>query len=173
MTLFWTSNNAMPTTAAQALQSTGTAIRTMLQVAPPSTRGLKVVAFGVEFATALTAACTVELIDTGTVAATGLTAHVQAGVQPYDDQAAPVAVSALVAGLGTGTTGYTASTTCTEGSTTATRTAKYKVVPIGASEYEWEWSYGREFYVPAAHFLRVRMTTGTTVNALTWVLWDE
>jgi hypothetical protein len=171
VTLFWTSNNAMPTTAAQALQSTGTAIRTMLQVAPPSTRGLKVVAFGVEFANALTAACTVELIDTGTVAATGLTAHVAAGVQPYDDQAAGVAASSV--GLGTGTTGYTASTTCTEGSITATRTGKYKVVPIGAAEYEWEWSYGREFSVPASHFLRVRMTTGTTVNAYTWVLWDE
>lgn len=170
MTLYWTSNNAMNTTAAQATQTTGTAIRTMLQVATPSTNTLEVVAFGLEFATALGAAATVELIDTVSVAATGLTAHVAAGVQPYGSASTGGASSMT---LGTGATGYTASTTCTEGSTTATRTGHYKVMPIGASQYEWEWSLGREFFVPVSHFLRVRITTSITIGVYVWVLWDE
>lgn len=170
MTLYWTSNNAMPTTAAQVLQATGTAIRTMLQVATPSTNTLKVVAFGVEFATALTAACTVELVDTGTVAATGLTAHVAAGVQPYGCDSTGGASSMT---LGAGATGYTPGSAATEGTITSVRTAKQKVMPVGATSYEWEWSLGREFFVPVSHFLRVRMTTATTVNAYTWLLWDE
>jgi len=170
VTLYWTSNNAMPTTAAQATQTTGTAIRTMLQIATPSTNTLKVVAFGVEFASVLTAACTVELIDTVAIAATGLTAHVAAGVQPYTSDALS---GTSIMTLGTGATGYTASTTCTEGSVVATRTGHYKVIPIGAAEYEWEWTLGREFCVPVSHFLRVRMTTSVSIGALVWVLWDE
>lgn len=168
MTLFWATSAAMNTTAAPAGLTTGTAIKTHLQVQPPSTRGLSVVACGVEFLTALTAPVAFELIDTVAVAAT-VTAHVAAGVQPYDDTAAvSTAVSAMV--LGTAATGYAASA---EGSVTATRMGKFKEIPIGASEYEWEWSYGREFYVPASHNLRIRMTTTVAVTAFPWILWSE
>ncbi len=170
MALYWTSNNAAPTTAGLATQTTGTAIRTMLQIATPSTSGLSVVAFGVEFASVLTASAQVELIDTVSVAATGLTAHVSAGVQPYD--AAARSGTSLVT-LGTGATGYTASTTCTEGSITATRLGKNWVMPIGSSEREWEWSQGREFDVPPSHFLRVRVTTSVSIGATVWCLWAE
>lgn len=168
MTLFWAANQAMNTTAAPTGVTTGTSIKTMLQIQPPSTRGLYVVAFGVEFFTVLTAPVTVELVDTAAVAAT-VTAHVAAGVQPYDD-AASVATAVSAVTLGTSATGYTASA---EGSVTSTRMGKCKVVPIGAAEWEWEWSFGREWYVPASHNLRIRMTTGTAVNALCWVLWSE
>lgn len=171
MTLYWTSNGVDPTTAAQLTQLTSVTLRTMLQVATPSSNTLKVVAFGVEFASALTAACTVELIDTGTVACTGLTAHVAAGVQPYT---ADALTGTSIMTLGTGATGYWATgNTGVEGTITATRTAKTKILPIGATSYEWEWSLGREFCVPVSHFLRVRMTTGTTIGAYTWILWDE
>jgi len=37
----------------------------------------------------------------------------------------------------------------------------------------WEWSLGREFEVPPSGILRVRVTTATAVNMLTYVLWDE
>lgn len=166
MSLYWTANAVMPTTGQQVLVATGTTTKTMLQVATPATNTLQVVAFGVEFATALTAACTVELVDTAAIAAT-VTAHVAAGVQPYDASASG---GASIMTLGTAATGYTASA---EGSIVATRTGKSKVLPIGASSYEWEWSLGREFFVPVSHFLRVRLTTATTVNAYTWILWSE
>lgn len=170
MTLFWTSNNAMPTTAAQATQPVPAATaRTMLQIATPASSSLRVVAYGVEFANALTAACTVELIDTGSVAATVLQAHLAAGVQPYgaDSQG-----GASIMTLGAGATGYSTGT-ATEGATTATRTGKVKILPIGATSYEWEWSQGREFFVPVSRFLRVRLTTANTVGVYIWVLWDE
>lgn len=166
MTLFWTSNQAMNTTAAPVGVTTGTAIKTMLQIQPPSTQGINVVAFGVEFFSVLTASVAVELVDTVSVAAT-VTAAVAAGVQPYS--AASIGGTSAMT-LSTTATGFTSTS---EGSVTATRMGKFKEVPVGAAEYEWEWSLGREFFVPASHNLRVRMTTATAVNALCWVLWDE
>lgn len=170
MTLYWAATAAMPTTAAPAtvtpLVTTDT---TILQVATPSTNTLKVVAFGIEFATALTAACTVELIDTGTVPATALNAHVAAGVQPYGADSAGGASSMT---LGTGATGWW-KTGQAEGTITSVRTFKNKILPIGATSYEWEWSLGREPFVPVSHFLRVRTTTATNVALVAWCLWDE
>lgn len=170
MTLFWAANNSVALTAAQAGQATGTTIRTMLQVATPSSSSLRVVAFGVEFASALTGACTVELVDTFAVAATTLTAHVAAGVQPYDGNANG---GASIMTLGAGATGYNVAGAGTENTTTASRTGKLKILPIGSTSYEWEWSLGREFFVPVSHFLRLRMTTTPTINAFCWILWDE
>lgn len=166
MALFWASNIGMQTTAAPATTTTTTAIRTMLQVATPSTSSLRVVAFGVEFSAALANVCTVELIDTISVAAT-VTTHVAAGVQPYDGNANG---GASVVTLGTSATGYNASG---EGTVTATRTGKVKILPVGATSYEWEWSLGREFFVPVSHFLRIRMTANPAVSAYCWALWEE
>lgn len=165
MALYYSSNGAMPTTAAQAPLTTGTAIKTHQQLATPSTSTLQVVAFGVEFATALTAPATIELIETD-VAAT-VTAHVAAGVQPYDSRSTGGA-SKLT--LGVAATGYNASA---EGAITATRYGKYKVLPIGATEYEWEWTPGREFTVQRSKFCRIRISTGVAINVLSWILHDE
>lgn len=172
MSLYWASNNSESLLTAQAGQASGTAIRTLLQIATPATNTLQVVAFGVEFATALTAACTVELVDTFAVAATGLTAHVAAGVQPYDGGSNG---GASIMTLGTGATGYNVAGAATENtaSITSSRTGKLKILPIGAAAYEWEWSLGREFFVPVSHFLRVRVTTANVINTFVWVLWQE
>lgn len=171
MALFWAGSGAAPTTAAHATLATISGCKTYLQIQPPSTRGINVVAFGVEFATALTVATTVELVDTALIACTMVTAHVAAGVQPYGDGSYNTTVSAMT--LGTTATGWGAPANA-EGTITSTRTAKEKILPIGAQEYEWEWSLGREFVVPASHNLRIRLTTTTTApNVFCWVLWDE
>jgi hypothetical protein len=71
MTLFIAANGAMPTTAELQPVTTGTSIKTMLQIATPSTRGIRVVEWGISFdgsAAATPIRC--ELIDTATVAAT-------------------------------------------------------------------------------------------------------
>lgn len=163
--MYLTTNGAMPTTAAQAPLATGTAIKTHQQIATTANKTLQVVAFGVEFATLLTAPATIELVETD-VAAT-VTAAVAAGVQPYDAQSIGGAASVT---LGTAATGYNASA---EGTITATRLGKQKVLPIGAGSYEWEFSLGREFTVQRSKFLRIRITTGTTINAFTWILFEE
>jgi hypothetical protein len=68
-----------PTTAAPAPVTTGTAIKTLLQIATPSTEDIAIVAWGIDFdGTAAAAPIKVELIDTD-VAAT-VTAHVASGL---------------------------------------------------------------------------------------------
>lgn len=168
--LFRAANVPMPTTAAETTQTTGTAIRTMLQVAVPSTKSqIKVVAWAVQFAGPLTVAATVELVETD-VAATGLTAHVASGVQPWSPDAIG-GTSDMT--LGTGATGYTNSTSATEGTITATRQGKTVIMQPGESKYEWEWPLGREFLVQKSKFLRVRCTTSVSIGLLTWTAWDE
>jgi len=164
MALYWASNAAMATTAAPTPITTGTAIKTLLQVATPSTRGLKVVEWGISFdgsAAATPIRC--ELIDTN-VAAT-VTAHVAAGVQPYDDPNAP----ASLVTLGTSATGYTASA---EGSITATRTGDLQLV-APTTQFVRQFPLGREFRVAPSRFLRVRVTAAAAVLAYTYIVWEE
>lgn len=170
MTLYWAPSAAMPTTAVMApVTPLLTTVNTVLQVATPSNKTLKVVAFGIEFANALTVPATVELVDTGAVACTGMNAHAASGVQPYgaDSQG-----GASDMPLGTGSTGWW-KTGQAEGTITATRHGHYKILPIGAQSYEWEWSLGREFAVPVSRFLRVRVLTSVNIGTLAWILWDE
>lgn len=156
-------NGPMPTTAAVAAVTTGTAIKTMLQVQAASTVPFIVTGWGVSFTTTPTAFVTCELIDTFLIAAT-VTAHVAAGVMPYgpDQTASSVA-------LGTTATGYTCPTT--EGTIVATRYGDVQQVLAG--QYFPLSPLGREFYVPASHNLRIRMTTSAAVSATCFVLTEE
>jgi hypothetical protein len=164
MTLYCAWNTAAPTTAMRAAVTTGTSIKTMLQIATPATKDIEVVRWGVRFDTAPTAIIRCELVQTD-VAAT-VTAHVAAGVQPYDDPNGPASLMTL----GTTATGYTASA---EGTVTATRTGDEWIAPIGVSYYDYEWSLGARFKVPVSKFLRVRVTTATANNMLTYICWSE
>ncbi|WP_157253219.1 hypothetical protein [Nonomuraea typhae] len=164
MALYWAANGAMPTTAALSPVTTGTSIKTLLQIATPSTRVIRIVEWGISFdgsAAATPIRC--ELIQTD-VAAT-VTAHVAAGVQPYDDPNAP----ASLVTLGTSATGYTSTS---EGSTTATRYMDLQLVSP-TTQYVKLWPLGREPMVPVSKFLRVRVTAGAAVNAYTYVVWQE
>jgi hypothetical protein len=165
--MYKTWNGPMPTTAAQATVATGTAIKTMLQIATPSTRQIRILEWGYTVNTNSAGGGIVELIETD-VAAT-VTAHVAAGVQPQ----IPGAPASLVT-LGTSATGYTATV---EGSTTASRV--FDVVDLIADSaapslrYNYQWVPGREPVVAVSKFLRVRSTTANTVNMHCWVLWLE
>ena len=166
MTLFIAGNYAMNTTAAPTAVTTGTSIKTMLQVHAASTRPIKVVKWGISTTSTPTAAITCELIHTGTVAAT-VTAHVASGVQPYDRTSGTPASSVQ---LGTSNTGFTSTA---EGSITATRYGDLQVIPAGVSQMTWEWSLGREFEIPPSGIGRIRVTTATAVNMLCYLIWDE
>lgn len=159
-----TYNGAAPTTAALAPVATGTAIKTLLQIAMPSTEQGRVIAWGISFdGSAAATPGKVELIETD-VAAT-VTAHVAAGIVKLNS---PNDVASLVT-LGTAATGYTASA---EGTTTASRLLDYQLIaPTG--QYGWQNPLGREWEMNASKFVRVRVTFGTTVNAICWVEWEE
>lgn len=161
-------NAAMATTAATAAVATGTSIKTMLQIATPSTRQIQLISWGYTLSGLPGATGIVELIQTD-VAAT-VTAHVAAGVQPLD----PNAPASLMT-LGTTATGYTSSN---EGSITATRVFDTDQISITAGatlvNYDYQFMPDERPIVAVSKFLRVRMTMPTSgVNALTWVVWDE
>lgn len=161
-------NGPMPTTAAQQSVTTGTAIKTMLQIATPSTRRLQIVEWGFSFDDPPGADGVVELLETD-VAAT-VTAHVASGVQPQDP-----GLPASLMTLGTSATGYTGSA---EGSTTATRVFDVKSLSSTSGEsildYSKLWLPGRGPMVAVSKFLRVRVTTPTTASDMRcYIIWDE
>lgn len=162
-------NGPAPTTAAQASVTTGTVIKTMLQLSTPSSRQLSVIAWGFSSDDPPGADGVIELIQTN-VAATGGTAHVAAGVQPLD----PNAPASLLT-LGTGNTGYSFTA---EGAITATRT--FDTVSLSSTSGESPLAYTYQFMpderpiVAISSFLRVRATTPTTALDLrTWILFQE
>lgn len=164
-TLYVAFNGPAPTTASFAAVTTGTSIKTMLQIATPSTRDIKVVEWGISFdgsAAATPIEC--ELLTTGSVAAT-VTAHVAAGVAPFDNSSAPASLMTL----GTTATGYTSSG---EGTITATRLGDVQLVPP-TGQYIKQFPLGREFYVPVSTYLRVRVKAGAAVNCVCYVVWEE
>lgn len=163
MPLFKVFNGPMPTTAAQAVVTTGTAIKTLLQIKPFNLA--KIVAWGVSFdGSAAAAGIKCELVDTGTVFGT-VTASADADILKWDgaDQAV-----ASVAGLtlGTSATGYT----CTsEGSITATKVFDAQLVQP-TNQYVYEFSLGREPRVVIGNCCRIRVTAAAAVNAYAWLL---
>ncbi len=163
MGLYKIFNGPMPTTAAQAVVTTGTAIKTLLQIKPFNL--CKIVAWGVSFDGAAAAAgIKCELIDTGTVFGT-VTASADADIYKWDgsDQAV-----ASVAGLtlGTAATGYT----CTaEGTITACKVFDAQLVQP-TNQYVYEFSLGREPVVVIGNCARIRVTAAAAVNAYAFML---
>jgi len=160
----------MATTAAQAAVTTGTAIKTMLQIATPATRQIAVVAWGFTIDDPPGADAILELIETD-VAAT-VTAHVASGVQPVNP-----GMPASLMTLGTSATGFTATA---EGTPTTSRIFDAISLSSVSAEAAPFMTWEREFndyripIVAVSKFLRVRATTPTTaVDMRCWVLWDE
>lgn len=163
-------NGAMPTTAALPAVTTGTAIKTMLQLATPSTRQIQIIAWGFTLDDPPGADAVFELVDTD-VAAT-VTAHVAAGVVKI-----PAGIPDTLLTLGVAATGYTASA---EGAITSTRlhdTVAMSSVSAEAAPfltYAYRFSYDERPTIAVSRFLRVRATTPTTaVDMRCWVVHDE
>ncbi|MFJ5967879.1 hypothetical protein [Streptomyces sp. NPDC093060] len=165
---YTTWNGPMPTTAAQQSVTTGTAIKTMLQVATPSTRQIQLISWSFTLDDPPGADAVIELIQTD-VAAT-VTAHVASGIQPID----PNAPASLCVG-GTALTGYTATA---EGTTTASRVFDAVSLSSVSGEspltYTYQFMPDERYIVAASKFLRVRATTPTTaVDLRCKITWDE
>lgn len=155
-------NGPSPTTAAQVPVTTGTSIKTLLQLKPFNQ--LKINAWGVSFdGSAAATPIKVELLETGTVFGT-VTASADADVVKLDgtDQAV-----ASVAGLtlGTSATGYT----CTsEGSITVTRMFDAQLV-APTNQYIYQFPLGQEPVCVIGNATRIRVTAGAAVNAYAWI----
>lgn len=159
-------NAAQATTAPQSAVTTGTATKTMLQIATPSTRMLRVISWGFTTAESPGADGVIELLA-GDVAAT-VTAHSASGVQPLD----PGSPASLMT-LGTSATGFTATV---EGTLTATRTFDQVAIDssLGVQTYAYQFTPEEQPLVAVSKFLRIRATTPTTGILLRcWICWDE
>ena len=163
-------NGPAPTTAVLAPVTTGTSLKTMLQLAPNI--DIIVTGWGCSFnGSAAATPGSVELIDTGTVFAT-VTAFAAADVQPQNNPYAPANTSGSTGvplGLGAALSGYTASA---EGTITAGRlAASEQVAPT--NQFWLQLPLGREFGVQSGHCLRMRMLFGTAVSALCYVEFEK
>lgn len=156
-------NGPSPTTAAQVAVTTGTAIKTLMVIAPKTGVDLKVKAWGISFdgsAAATPIKC--ELIETD-VAAT-VTAYVTGDIVKVTNPGGPAADSGLIT-LGTATSGYTATA---EGTITATRELDVQFI-APTNQYIYQWPLGTEPVAQGAKFLRIRITAGAAVNAYAWI----
>jgi len=151
-------NCAMPTTAHQVYVTTGTSIKTMMQIDP--TVNIIPFGWGYAFDSNPAAAVYVELLTTGAIAATGLTAFVAADIIKYGESGG----TASAINLGTSASGYSATG---EGAIVATRVID--VGPPMANYYSTRLELDHESSVLASEFLRVRAHTSSAVNMLCWV----
>jgi hypothetical protein len=160
-------NGPAPTSASQVAVTTGTAIKTLLQVQVSGTLGCHIVEWGISFdGAALAAGIEVELLETD-VAAT-VTAHVTGGIVRFDEAAVqggdPVTNLILV---GTAATGYTASA---EGTITATRVLDCQFIDPAAN-YVLQFPLGERPYMkPGSFYYRVRVKAAAAVNAICYIV---
>jgi hypothetical protein len=166
MGLYFIANGPSPTTAAQAVVTTGTAIKTMLQVKPSATNTIQVVEWGISFdgsAAATPIKC--ELLEAD-VAAT-VTAHVAAGIVKFDAQAiAGGDPTTNLIQVGTSATGYTATA---EGTITATRMFDVQLI-APTNQYVKQFPLGLEPVLQVDKFARIRVTAGAAVNAYCYMI---
>lgn len=166
MALYLILNGPAPTSAAQVPVTTGTAIKTLLQVKASATKTAKIVEWGVSFDGSVAAApIKCELIETD-VAAT-VTASVLADIVKLDHDALNGGdPTTNLIQVGTTATGYTASG---EGSITATRVLDAQLV-APTNQYVKQFPLGREPVIQVGKFGRIRVTAGTAVNAYAYMV---
>lgn len=162
-------NGPMPTTAAQAVVTTGTAIKTLLQLKMNANakHTAKVVEWGISFdgsSAATPIKC--ELLTTGAIGAT-ITEYVAADIINLDPNAPAVTDDNPFAFTAAGDeSGYTATA---EGSITTTRMFDVQLI-APTNQYIKQWPLGREPQFAPSEFLRIRVTAGTAVNAYCYLV---
>lgn len=162
--LYMAFNGVAPSTAAQVPVTTGTAIKTLLQLATPSTTNLYIVEWGISFDGAAAAAgIKCELFScTGAATVTTLNA---ADITKLTDPLGPASTLTL----GTTASGFTAS-----GEGTPANVTEYDVQYIQpTAQYIKQWPLGREPQCAVSRFVRVRVTAAVAVNAYCYVIWGE
>jgi len=167
MAIFLIANGPMQTTAAFVAVTTGTAIKTMLQVKPSATIIAKIIEWGISFDGFVAALpIKVELIETD-VAAT-VTASVANDITKLDSDA-------LMGGdpttnliqVGTTSTGYTSSG---EGTITAVRNLDAPQFISPTNQFIKQFPLGNEPTIQINKFGRIRVTAGTAVNAYCYMV---
>ena len=167
MALLLIANGAMQTTAKFVAVTTGTSIKTMLQVKPSATLVAKIVEWGISFdGSAAATPIAVELIETD-VAAT-VTASVAADITKIDGEALSCGdVTTNLIQVGTTSTGYTASG---EGTITSVRNLDAPQYIAPTTQYQKQFPLGREPVIQVAKFGRIRVHASAAVNCYCYMV---
>ena len=164
--LYSTQNSTRITTAAAVAQPTGTAIRTMLQIASGATIGqMTVVEWGVSYNGSAAAAGIPTEFFNCTGAATMSTALAATDVVKWNTtEASSIQYSTALSGFATAAV--------TEG--TVANAFLFDLQHIQpTNQYVKQWPLGREPVGAVATFFRVRTTSAATVNAYIYLVWSE
>lgn len=169
MALYLIANGPMQTTAAFAPVTTGTNIKTLLQIKPSATIIAKIVEWGISFnGSAAATPIKVELIETD-VAAT-VTASVAADITKLDGNALSGGdPTTNLIQVGTTATGYTASG---EGSITAVRNLDAPQFIAPTNQFIKQFPLGKEPIIQVAKFGRIRVHAPSAVDAYCYVVLD-
>lgn len=154
--------------AAPIKTATSTGLKVIQQIAPSTTRPIKVVEWGISFdGSSAATPIQVELVqaDAGT---TGLTAYTTSIITPFDDPNGP----STTVTLGTSASGYAGATAVADTTIASYRYGDLQLV-APTNGYVKQYPLGREFQVPISKFLKVRVTAGTGVNAYSYVIYEE
>lgn len=166
--LIFAANGPMPTTAAQAVVTTGTSIKTLMQIKASGTLPAKIVEWGISFdgsAAATPIKC--ELLEAD-VAAT-VTAYVAADLTKLNAEALALGdPTTNLIQVGTTSSGYTSSN---EGSVTAVRMFDVQFI-APTNQYVKQFPLGREPVIQVSKFGRIRVTAGAAVNAYCYMILD-
>jgi hypothetical protein len=161
-------NGAVPGAAAAVPITTGTAIKTHLQVATNATsQAIRVIEWWTEFdGSAAATPIRVEMIRHTGGAQNSLTAYGAADIAKSNDPNAP----ASTVQLGVALSGF--STGATEITPTTVSNLSTQFIPPTSGVYI-QYPLGREPEVQVAAFLRLRTTAGAAVNCYAGVSWEE
>lgn len=162
-------NGAIPAAAAAVPISTGTALKTMIQIATNTTApSIRVVEWWTEFdGSAAATPIKVELLRSAAGAQTSLVAYAAADVSPANDPNAPTSSIQL----GTALSGYNNGNDPGVTPTTVANLSTHFVPPT--SGIYIQYPLGREPEAKQATFLRHRTTAGAAVNAYVGITWEE
>jgi hypothetical protein len=161
MAIYTIYNGPSPTTAAQVAVTTGTSIKTLLQLKASATKPAKIIEWGISFdGSAAATPIKVELLETD--AAATVTASAAADINKVDSEAlAGGDPTSNLIPVGTTSTGYTSTA---EGSITAVREFDVQFI-APTNQYVKQFPLGREPVIQVSKFGRIRVTAGAAVNA--------
>jgi len=163
--LFTVANSSRATIAAPVKQPTGTAIRTMLQLATVTTAGIYIVEWGISFdGSAAATPIQVELFGC-TGAATMSTALAAADIMAMSDPGGAVSDHLQ---FSTALSAY-ATAAVTEGTVANYRSFDLQMLQPTAN-YVKQFPLGREPQALLSTFVRVRVTAPASVNCYTYVV---
>jgi hypothetical protein len=161
-TIYWAGNATAPTTAAPVKVATGTAVKTLLQVAIPANVAIKIVEWSISFDTPASASIvTCELFACTGAASTGTSLT----PSTFNDLGA-------IPSLCVGSTSATCFSPGTEGTVANYRPVDWELV-VPPAQYVKQWPLGRELQTNINTFIRIRVTATVTCNTLCSVLWEE